>query len=96
MKPRVHLIQVLNSGLVRLAYDGDAGIWTRSEVRKSHRCVLTDKRFEPGSEMFRPIGNQMYRAKRISAEVIDGMVDLLRERGELSDDELEALEKEDA
>lgn len=52
---------------------GDMAVWARRKMRKSRTCPISGQRLAPGDLAYGPIGNQMYRAERIRADIIDDM-----------------------
>jgi hypothetical protein len=43
-------------------YSGRA-LWSRMTLRKQTTCAVTGVPLAPGDEAYRPVGNQMYRAR---------------------------------
>lgn len=64
--------EVVADGLAQVEYDGDRALWARRTARKATRCVATGESIRPGDLAYGPVGNQLYRGKRIAAHVIDG------------------------
>lgn len=85
--PDVRLAKVMNDGLVGVFYDGDFALWTRVKLRKANDCVISGWAMKPGEWAFSPIGNQQYRARRISAEVMDQNIEVWRRENEVANDD---------
>lgn len=84
MSETVKLLRVMNEGLMLLEWGGDTrsprrGMWVRAKARKHTRCAVTDAAIVPGELVFRPIGNQDYRGRRILANVIEANVKAARD-----------------
>ena len=43
----------------------DQALWSKGKQRKDVRCMECDSLQRKGTETFRPIGNQLYRARRL-------------------------------
>lgn len=80
MVAKIHFQYRLNEGAVLLAYDGDVAIWTKAKTRQPFRCAATDQEFPAGTVAYRPTGNQMYRGRRIDAETLDEIIELVLAR----------------
>lgn len=72
--PRLDFVQRLSPEVVVLLFDGDQAIWSKGKLRKTAICVLSGQKLAPGTLTYRPVGNQQYRARRISAEALDAAI----------------------
>lgn len=70
MRGQIQILQFLSDGVAVLTYDGDRALWARAKVRKAHVCAVSDQKIESGSLAWKPVGNQQYRMKRISDEIM--------------------------
>ncbi len=58
------LYGVVLSHSARTASDRQA-IWTRGRTRKPHECWECGRRFAVGVDLYRSVGNQDYRMRRV-------------------------------
>ena len=82
MSARISIVRRVTDGVVIISYvDGRFGgydgtaMWTRTKLRKHVKCAVTGIALKPGDEAYRPLGNMMYRSRRIAADVIDAEVE---------------------
>lgn len=60
--------------MVRLSTDGDAAPWSTTKLRKKTACADCQVALDPGTEAFRPVGNQSYRAARVCRPCVEQLV----------------------
>jgi hypothetical protein len=73
-RPDYIIVRRPAEGLAIIAHpSGDTALWARRKLRKSCVCPGTNERLQPGDLAYGPIGNQQYRAVRISASLIDAL-----------------------
>jgi hypothetical protein len=64
-------VQRLNAGLARINYKGETALWARAQVRSTKLCRNCGKLHKERSFMYRPLGNQSYRAERLCAACVE-------------------------
>jgi hypothetical protein len=69
----ITLVKELAPGLVILNTSFGQQTWALARTRKAQTCIITEERFSPGSDMYRPTtnkGNRMERISTLGMEVI--------------------------
>jgi hypothetical protein len=66
------VIDKLSSGLIRVVADGKQQLWSLGKLRKSKRCCICDRKFEPGAPMWREVtSTAMNRMDRACEECVE-------------------------
>jgi len=47
-------------------------VWSLCKMKKPHKCIITNKDIEKGTEAYRPLTNAGNRYERISREIFEG------------------------
>ena len=88
MSGRADNIERVAPGLLMVSYADtlwdayDRALWTECTLRKDTECALTNLPLKKGERAYRPVGNQQYRMRRISAAAIEMGEDIVRQRSE--------------
>jgi hypothetical protein len=87
----IKVARVLNDGLIYGRFGGETrsdpwSLWVRAKVRKPTHCFASGLPIAPGEMAFRPIGNQDYRSRRLSAEFVSAAIKAWMEEGAIDED----------
>jgi hypothetical protein len=62
----------LGDGLYRVTTDGWPALWVRRTLRRDAECAATGAELHKGERHYGPVGNMMYRFRRLSTDFVEG------------------------
>jgi len=74
MSVKLKLLNRVSEGVVRLSFNNHVSLWDRKKLRKDNECCATGAKLAAGTLAYAPIGNHMYRYRRIAADYVDNVM----------------------
>lgn len=66
------VIMALAPGVYLIQYDAHRALWATKKLRKNTECAATKRPLKKGDTHYGPVGNQMYRYRRLHRQFVEG------------------------